>query len=188
MNMGNYQSYLSPSGSYCMNPDEAHDWEKLAWIHQGQIILDKPDCVLAHSNLLCVYGTSGRHCLPGFQVFPCCFPHPLPRETNILCSRRGICVLAGNWLMDSTQSRVGNAPSQTGCLSQVGSPGTGIGPLFNTIMSGLDGGIWCALMDFADGIKLSGEVNLQKGEPSWKKSWMGWKNGLIKSLTRFSKD
>lgn len=44
-NLGNYQSYLSPSESYGMNPDEAHDWEKLAWIHQGQIILGKPDCL-----------------------------------------------------------------------------------------------------------------------------------------------
>lgn len=88
-NTGNYQSYLSPSESYCMNPDEAHDWKKLAWIHQGQIILDKLDCLLAQSNLLGVYGTSGGHCLLGFQMFPCCFPQPLPRETNMLCSDKG---------------------------------------------------------------------------------------------------
>lgn len=101
--------------------------------------------------------------------------------------RQGICVLAGNWLMGSTQSRVGNAPSQTGCLSQVGSPGTGIGPLFNTIMSDLDGGTWCALVNFADGVKLSGEVNLKKGEPPWKKFWMGWKSGLMRALAGSAK-
>lgn len=56
-----------------MNPDEAHGWEKLVWIQQGQIILGKPDFLLAQSNLLGVCGTSGGHYLPPFQVFPCCF-------------------------------------------------------------------------------------------------------------------
>lgn len=182
-----HQSYLSLRESYGMNPDEAHDWEKLAWIHQGQFILGKPDCLLAQSNLLGVCGTSGGHCLPGFQVFPCCFPQPLPRETNVLHSRGGVCVLAGNWLMGSTQSRVGNAPAQTGCLSQVESPGIDLGPLFNTIISDLDGGVNCALMNFADGTKLSGEVNLQKGELPWRESWMGWKNGLMKTLRSSAK-
>lgn len=102
-----HQSYLSPRESYGTNPDEAQDWEKLAWIHQGQIILGKPDCLLARSNLPGVHGTSGGHCLPGFS----CFLQPLPGETNVLYSRHGICVLAGNWLMGNTQSRVGNAPS-----------------------------------------------------------------------------
>lgn len=64
-----HQSYLSPRESYGMNPDEAHDWEKLAWIHQGQIILCKPDCLLVQSKLLGVYVTAGGHCLSGFQVF-----------------------------------------------------------------------------------------------------------------------
>lgn len=95
--LSGHQSYLSPRESYAMNPDEARGWEKLAWIHQGQFILGKPDCLLAQSNLLGGYGTSGGRFLPGFQVFPCCFPQPLPRETNVLYSRQGICVLAGNW-------------------------------------------------------------------------------------------
>lgn len=67
--------------------------------------------------------------------------------------------------MGSTQSKVGNAPSQTDFLSQVGFPGIDIGPPFNTIMSDLDGGLKCALMNFADDTKL--KVNLQKGEPPW---------------------
>lgn len=65
--------------------------------------------------------------------------------------------------MGTTRSRVGNAPSQTVCLSQVGSPGIDTGPLFNTIITDLDGGIKCTLMNFADGTRLRGEMNLQKG-------------------------
>lgn len=64
--------YLSSRASYGLNPDEAQSWEKLAWIQQGQIIVDKPDFLLAQSNLLGVHGTSGGHCLAAFQVFLCC--------------------------------------------------------------------------------------------------------------------
>lgn len=113
-----HQSYFSPRESYGMNPpggcqksDESHDWEKLAQIHQGQIILGKLDCLLAQSNLLCVYGTSGGHCLPQFQVFPCSFPTAFSwRNWCVVFQTRDLCV-CGNWLMGSTQSRVGNAPS-----------------------------------------------------------------------------
>lgn len=190
-----HQSYFSLRESYGTNPpggchksDESHDWGKLAQINQGQIILGKPDCLLAQSNLLCVYGASGGHRLPRFQVFPCSFPQPFPGETDVLCSRQGICVVGRKWLMGSTQSRVGNAPSQTGFLSQVGSPGADIGPLFNAVISDLHGGMKCTLMNFADGTKLSGEVDLQKGEPPpCRKSWIGWKNGLMRTLKSSAK-
>lgn len=40
----------SPRGYY--KSDEAHEWEKSAESHQGQNVLDKPDCLLWQSNLL----------------------------------------------------------------------------------------------------------------------------------------
>lgn len=64
-------------------------------------------------------------------------------------------------------------------LSTSGIPRIDIGSLFNTIMSDLDGGIKCALMNFADGTKLSGEVNLQK------ENCPGWAD---ENLMKFSKD
>lgn len=76
-----------------------------------------------------------------------------------------VCWLGTGPLMGSTQSRVGDAPSHTGFLSQLGSSGIDIGPLFNTVMSDLDSGLRCALMNFADDTKL--KVNLQKGESPW---------------------
>jgi len=55
---GNYSPNFSPWESYRTNPpgsynksNEACDWEKPAQIHQGQIMLDKPDGLLQQSNL-----------------------------------------------------------------------------------------------------------------------------------------
>lgn len=62
----------------------------------------------------------------------------------------------------------------------MGSPGIDIGSLFNTVISDLHGGMKGTLMNFVDGTKLSGEVDLQKGELPCRKSWIGWKNALMR--------
>lgn len=36
----------------CYKSDETHEWDKSAESHQGQNVLDKPDCLLRLSNLI----------------------------------------------------------------------------------------------------------------------------------------
>lgn len=116
--------YFSPRESYGMNPDEAHGWVKLAWIQQGQIILGKPDFLLAQSNLL-----------GAFQVFPCCFHSLFLEKPTCYYPHKGSGSLA-----DGQHPEQGGKCSFSNLL-QMGSPGTDIRSLFNTIMSDLDGGI-----------------------------------------------
>lgn len=51
-----------PLGGYHKS-DEAHDWEKQAGIHEGQIALDKPDHLLWHIHWLGWCVASGGLCL-----------------------------------------------------------------------------------------------------------------------------
>jgi len=83
-----------PEGYHKSN--EAHDWEKPARIHQGQITLDKPDHLLRQSNLLSWCGMSGGRCLLGFlQGFQYSFPQPPPRETDALRLRQVVHAVHG---------------------------------------------------------------------------------------------
>lgn len=68
---------------------------------------------------------------------------------------------------------MGNAPSPTGCLSQVGSPGID-----------LDGGI----MNFANSTKLSGEVDLQKEKATLEKVLDQLEEWSDENHMKFSKD
>lgn len=62
-----------------------------------KIELDKPGCLLQHSNLLSCYWVSGGHCLPGFlQGSPYSFPQPPPGEAVVLWPRQGVHRVGGD--------------------------------------------------------------------------------------------
>lgn len=112
-----------------MNPDEAHGWEKLVWIQQGQIIVGKPDFLLAQSNLLGVRWAGGGHCLAAFQVFPCCSHSLFLEKPMYYYPDRG----SGSLADGQHPEQGGKCSFSSWLLVTSGVPRIDIGSMFNTI-------------------------------------------------------
>ena len=176
----------APLENYGMNPpggyhksNKAHDWEKAAWIHQGQIMLYKPDhlydkvtCSVDVGRVVDIVCLDFSKALDFYNLFP-------EKQVCYGLDKWSVWWM-GNWLTGRTQRVVVNSSFSNCHPVTSGVPQGLILGLFDISISDLDDGIKCFLMEFADGTKLS-EVDTSEGRSILQKDVDGWKSGVTRT-------